>query len=767
MMKISVRPLVEYVYRSGSIDNRFRTSSTLTDGTKAHQKIQKTYNEADQKEVFLKTEIECKQMTFVVEGRCDGLLALENELMIDEIKSTRGDLDEITADTYPVHWAQAKFYAYMYAREHEMNKMAVQLTYVQVDSDEKKSFQQQCSFDELDQFVQSVLEVFEPYARLLKNHREKRDQSIAVLKFPFENYREGQRKFAGAVYKTIADEAGLFANAPTGTGKTISTIFPTVKAIGEGLVQRFFYLTAKTITRKAAEETLGFMKGKGLHLSSVTITAKDKICFKEKTICQKDYCEFADGYYDRVNDGILDVLENETLMDRRTIEAYAMKHKLCPFEFSLDLAYTADAVIGDYNYIFDPRVSLKRFAEEQKKQTVLLIDEAHNLVDRARGMFSAELYKSVFLQVKRVFKGRNEGVVAKAKAVNDYLLKVKKACGVQESMVLDEFPEEFVEELRGFIEAAEKELVLQKDGDEQELLLEAYFTAQAFVRIVDLFDERFVTYVEYVKSEVRVKLFCLDPSHLLRKMGKGYRSKIYFSATLSPLSYFKDMLGADAEGDYTFSIPSPFASENAEVFIQPLSTRYRDREHSVNAIVKTFWDLLEKRPGNYLFFFPSYAYMRLVHEQFVEESDQDRGAEVAVDVLLQDGEMSEVEREEFLAEFREENEKSLAAFAVMGGIFSEGIDLKGDRLNGVVVVGVGLPQLSFERNIIKDYFNAEAKNGYDYAYVYPGMNKVLQAGGRLIRTEQDRGTIVLVDDRFLTPKYQKLLPAEWCDYRII
>ncbi len=758
-IRMSVRPLVEYVFRSGSIDNRFRSASTMTDGTIAHQKIQKTYQETDEKEVFLKTEIEYRDIQFIIEGRCDGLLHSDGKVTIDEIKSTRGDLSGIEEDTNPVHWAQAKCYAYMYALDHDLETINVQLTYVHVETEEKKQFIQECTFAQIQAFVMDVIKQFEPYAALLLEKKDKRNASIQKLVFPFEKYRAGQRKFAGTVYKAISDQTDLFANAPTGTGKTISTLFPAIKAIGEGHLERMFYLTAKTITRTAAEDTLRLMKEKGLELSSVTITAKDKVCFKEKTICQKDYCEFANGYYDRLNDGILDMLANETLMDRQTIEVYARKHQLCPFEFSLDLAYTADAMIGDYNYIFDPRVSLKRLAEEQKKQTALLVDEAHNLVDRARGMFSAELFKSVFLQLKRSFKSANPGIYQTAKAINDELLAMKKRCGDARFSVAEELPEDFVVMLDSFVAEAEKELLEQKTGEEQEQLLDAYFTAKNFVRITELYDERYVTYVEYEKSEVKLKLFCLDPSHLLQQFGKGYRSKVYFSATLSPLGYFKDMLGAK-EDDYAVSIPSPFAKENAEVFIQPLSTRYRDRDRSVEPILSMLKNLVETRPGNYLIFFPSYAYMNLVVES-AEEAD------LPCELLIQDTGMTEEEREAFLAKFEEGQTETLVGFAVMGGIFSEGIDLKGDRLNGVVVVGVGLPQLNEERNIIKDYFTKSGKNGYDYAYVFPGMNKVLQAGGRLIRTEDDFGTIVLVDDRFLTPKYQQLLPVEWMDYKVI
>ncbi|MCF6139221.1 ATP-dependent DNA helicase [Pseudalkalibacillus berkeleyi] len=760
-IRMSVRPLVEYVYRSGSIDNRFRSASTMTDGTIAHQKIQKTYQDTDEKEVMLKTAIEYAGLNLQIEGRCDGLLRTENgTITIDEIKSTRGELSVIEADSNPVHWAQAKFYAYIYALDHQLESINVQLTYVHVETEEKKQFVQQYSFQALKDFVMDVIGKFEPYATLLLDKKEKRNESIQQLDFPFGAYRAGQRKFAGTVYKSIADQQDLFANAPTGTGKTISTIFPAVKAMGEGHLERMFYLTAKTITRTAAEDTLRLMKEKGLELSSVTITAKDKVCFKEKTICQKEYCEYADGYYDRLNGGILDILAHETLMDRQTIEVYAHKHKLCPFEFSLDLAYTADAMIGDYNYIFDPRISLKRLLEEQKKQTALLVDEAHNLVDRARNMFSAELFKSVFLQLKRSFKEANPGIYETAKSINEELLAIKKRCGDKRSSVAEELPEDFIVLLDTFVSEAEKELIEQKTGEEQEELLEAYFSAKNFVRIAELYDERYVTFVEYERSEVKLKLFCIDPSHLLQQFGKGYRSKVYFSATLSPISYFKDMLGAKEE-DYVVSIPSPFAKENADVFIQPLSTRYRDRDRSVQPILSMLKNLIQTRPGNYLTFFPSYAYMNLVLDGLEEEGDFD------CRLLIQNNSMDEAEREEFLAQFEEGKDESLLGFAVMGGIFSEGIDLKGDRLNGVVVVGVGLPQLNDERNIIKDYFTKNEKNGYDYAYVYPGMNKVLQAGGRLIRTEEDYGTIVLVDDRFLTPKYQQLIPPEWMDFKVI
>lgn len=754
-VRLSVRELVEYVYSSGSIDSGFRSSTTLTDGIKAHQQIQKGYGEQDQKEVYFKMELPVEGILFQMDGRCDGLLRKEDEVTIDEIKSTSRPLDEISADTHPVHWAQARFYAYMAAKELDLKKVNVQLTYVQKETNEQRQFIETKTVTELSEFVIEVCSNYAPYAAKKIEHRTLRNKSIKSLEFPFATYRPGQRKLAGAVYKSIADEKNLFAKAPTGIGKTISTTFPAVKAIGEDHINRLFYLTAKTITREAAEEAFSLMHKNGLHLNTVTITAKDKICFQEETRCDQDHCPFADGYYDRINEAVLDIMTNETMMNRQTIEHYARKHQVCPFEFSLDVAYAAaDAIICDYNYVFDPKVSLKRFFEEEKKQTVLLVDEAHNLVDRAREMYSADLFKSAFLQIKRDYKNSHPALASAAKAINDTLLSMKKEILSGEAeTVRKEHPDQLVEMLETFIDQAERELMRSQNGEAVKTLLELYFAAQAFNRIANLYNDRFVTYIEIEKSEVHIKLFCLDPSELLRQAGRNYRAKIYFSATLTPADYFLDLLGGGSE-DYTVTIPSPFSPDQTDVVIHPLSTKYKDRERTVVRLTELIQQYVTGREGNYLVFFPSYQYMKMVVERFLEE-------DLHVETIIQGSGMAEAEREAFLSTFQADRGKTLVGFAVLGGIFSEGIDLKGDRLTGVIIVGVGLPQLGLERNIIKDYFQSIGKNGYDYAYLFPGMNKVLQAGGRLIRSETDQGLIVLVDDRYLQRKYQALLPQEW------
>jgi Rad3-related DNA helicase len=605
--------------------------------------------------------------------------------------------------------------------------------------------------EELLLYVEHIIDRYAPYARLLYRNKRLRDESIEKLPFPYPAFREGQRKLAGSVYKSIEEGRKLFAKAPTGIGKTISTLYPSIKAIGQGKVQHLFYVTATTITRTAAEGALSLMRSQGLHMHSVTLTAKDKICFQEEVDCRKEKCMFADGYYDRINEAILDLMGNETLINREVVEQYARKHRVCPFEFSLDAAYAADAVICDYNYVFDPRVSLKRLSGEHKHQTILLVDEAHNLIDRAREMFSAELEKKQFLELEREYKSIRSDVHTAAKAINRWFIQHRKHAD-ELIVVTKEQPAELAELVEAFVIKAERELAMGGSGGSPRLL-ETYFAAISFLRIGNLYDDNYISYAEVVRNDVRLKLFCLNPSHLLRQTGKSYRSHVYFSATLSPLSYYMDMLGADSE-DYSVTLPSPFAKEQWEVSVVPISTRYADRERTKVSLVSLLQKLVKQRPGNYLYFFPSYEYMNVVYEAFMADNDD-------VSTLLQTSEMPEEERESFLAAFTPDNDRALVGFAVMGGIFSESVDLVGDRLQGVVVVGVGMPQIGLERNLIKGYFDGEGRKGFDYAYVYPGINKVLQAGGRLIRSEHDRGVLLLVDDRYLQPQYRRLLPEEW------
>lgn len=748
IISISARRLAEYVHRSGSIDARIGSSTALLEGTKIHQAVQKNYADTDEKEVYLERKIEVDGNLFQLEGRCDGLLSKEDQLIIDEIKSTSRSLQDIDEPS-PVHLAQAAVYAWIVCETKGLERIDIQMTYVQTITKEERRFIQVCTAESLRRQIEDMIRLYAPFAMLMKNLLAKRNESIQSLTFPHAEFRQGQRKFAGAVYQTINEKGKLFAQAPTGIGKTISALFPSVKSLGEEKANHLIYSTAKTITRTAAEEAFSRMADHGLQMSSVTLTAKDKICFQEKTICQKEYCEFADGHYDRINAAIMDILENEQQMTRPVIEQYARKHRVCPFEYSMDLSYLTDAMIGDYNYVFDPRVARKRLAGEQKRSTVLLVDEAHNLVDRAREMYSATIQKAPFLALS---KSDADPLLKKAaKKVNRACLDIKKSCGENPYVMLEEIPPEWKDSLLPFYEQAEEQV---KNGAADETIIDLYFAAQRMLHVIESMDERFYVLVEKRSSDVIVKVICMDPSLFIKETTKSYRASVFFSATLAPVQYVRKMLGGEST-DYGVAIPSPFNKEQIDVRVYPISTKYRDREYTIKEIVHAIKQGIEDAQGNFIVFFPSYRYMQSAVEEFQLQVEPGR-----YELLIQSINMSEEEREAFLQSFKKEK-RNIVAFAVMGGVFSEGVDLPGNQLSGVAVIGVGLPQLNPERDQMKKYFQRQGQNGYHYAYVYPGINKVLQAGGRLIRTETDHGILLLIDDRFQTSLYQQLLPEEW------
>lgn len=758
-IKVSVRNLVEFILRTGDIDSGFVGSSNnrALEGTRIHKKVQSASGEDYDSEVILKYDIEYEEYILSLEGRADGIIKENDTVTIDEIKSTAAPIEKIDEDYNPLHWAQAKCYAFIYAEQNQLSNINVQLTYYQIDTDEIKRIVKEFSFEELKEFFFDLIQKYFIWTEMQHRWNIKRDASIKELSFPHEKYRKGQRELAVAAYKTIVNGKKLYAQAPTGIGKTISTAFPTIKAMGEGHTSKIFYLTAKTITRTVAGEAFSLMRENGLNVKTIVLTAKDKICFKEKATCNPEACEYAKGHYDRVNDAIMDILKNEDELNRETIEKYALKHCVCPFEFSLDLTLWADAVICDYNYVFDPSVSLKRFFAEKGGDYVFLIDEAHNLVDRAREMYSAELFKKPFLDFKREVKTTYPKLSKALNKINQYMLELKKKCDSNGYYIKEELDGDIYYYLKKFIAECEEYLLKQKKAEMYEEHLSLYFEALAFTRICELYDDKYITYVENLNRDVKLKLYCLDPSHLLKETLKKGKAAIFFSATLIPMDYHKNILGGE-EDDYTIYLNSPFSVENRRILVADrISTKYRDREKSYIDIVEYINSVLNAKEGNYLIFFPSYQYMNKVHELFIEKYPE-------YETYIQSPNMTEEEREDFLELFELDKGKNILGFCVLGGIFSEGIDLKHDRLIGVIVVGVGLPQICLERNIVKDYFNKVNNLGYEYSYMYPGMTKVLQASGRLIRTEEDRGVILLLDERFVYTNYQRLFPREWFPY---
>lgn len=759
-IKISVRNMVEFLLRSGDIDlsGGYSGSQILQQGTKIHRMLQREAGENYKPEVRLSYETEFDDFILVVNGIADGIITTEDSIIIDEIKSISTPLEILNENYNTLHWAQAKCYAWMYLVQSDVNvsKIIVRLTYYEVDTEEIKQLQQTFNHEELKEFFHSLTAQYARWAEFVLQHRLKRDKAIKSLSFPFAEYRKGQRELAVAVYKTIRDKKLLFAQAPTGTGKTISTLFPAVKAMGEAIGEKIFYLTAKTVTRQVAEDTIQIMINHGLVFKSITLTAKEKICFCESTICDPRECTYACGHYDRVNEAIMDILVNESMITRDTVEKYAKKHQVCPFEYGLDISLWVDCVICDYNYVFDPRAYLRRFFE-YGGDYIFLIDEAHNLVDRARDMYSAELSKQAFMKNKQTLKQLVPKAYREFVKINKLFVEMRKGIEEKYGTVTIEKPSDLYKHVEKFVEAFDDYLAKNRQTKIDEGLLNLFFNCKAFITIYNLYDERYVTYITRGDDEVKLKLFCIDPSFLIRKACDKGRSAIFFSGTLQPLLFYKDTLGGNDE-DRIIYLASPFPPDNLCLMIAGnISTRYKDRQDSYEIIARYIKKAVEFKTGNYLIFFPSFEYMRNVYEQYNQLWPEDY-------TILQDSHMNDDEREAFLSSFEENPERSLIAFAVMGGIFSEGIDLTGDRLSGAIIIGVGLPQLSPERDLIARYYNQTKRLGFEYAYMFPGMNKVLQASGRVIRTEKDRGFVLLLDDRFLHKRYLNLFPIEWNGY---
>jgi len=776
---ISVRDLVEFVLRQGDLggEREFVGSDRALAGIRGHQKIQRSRPTGYLTELSVEHRVETDEFTLQIRGRIDGLLITSGQVLLEEIKTIQGTWDH-KAD--PLHWAQAKFYGFIYALEHALKEINIQLVYLELAACKVTEFRQTYSFAELSDFFATTTAMYVDWLRERHHWCLARDASTAALAFPFANYRPGQRELAVAAYRVLANGGRLFLAAPTGIGKTISVLFPAVKALGEGKLERIFYLTARTVGRAIAEKALVDLRRAGMKLRAVTLTAKEKVCVRDGKPCDPLTCPLALGYYDRVKSAIREALEREEIT-RSVLEVVAQKHQVCPFELSLDVSLWVDAIICDYNYVFDPQVYLRRHFAEDGGAYGFLVDEAHNLVDRAREMFSADLDGREILDVKRAVKQaaprcskaltqlhtamRKLGNATKphedsfeasdpASELNFFpartALSRSEENGVSTS---PEFPDSLIEPLETALDAAENWLVKNQPAEFREVLLALYFRLNSFRRTAELYDERFVTIIES-GPPIKVRLFCLDPSLLLRKALARSKAAIFFSATLTPMDYYRTLLGGAPE-DPVLQLSSPFPSQNLAVLIQDrIQTHFKGRAESLEDVVEAIGTLVQGRRGNYLVYFPSYQYLNDTLQKFQIHFPP-------VSVLVQRPGMTEPERDAFLAAFSVEHGETLVGFAVLGGIFGEGIDLVGERLIGAVIVGVGLPQLCVERNLIRDYFQQQNAAGFDYAYTFPGMNRVLQAVGRVIRSERDHGVVLLIDARFDELRYRRLFPAWW------
>ncbi|WP_319525889.1 ATP-dependent DNA helicase [uncultured Desulfosarcina sp.] len=750
---IAVTTLVASVLRSGDLDVRFSSPGRSLDGIRIHREIQRRRPAGYQAEVPVSLEVETEQLVLAVGGRIDGVFEEEGGAVVEEIKSTTRELADLEDRSDPCHWGQAKAYAYLLARERKLEKVGVRLTYCNVDSKKTLEREETFTLGELESFFKDLIDGYLAWATTQVRWRQLRNTTIDELDFPFASYRTGQRTMAVTVYRTLRDGGQALIQAATGIGKTMAALFPAIKTIGSGDTDRIFFLTARNTGKAAAVGALNLLQGKGLRLKRVCLTAKDHICFCPEAACSPDLCEYAKGHFDRLPDALQDAFAHDNL-DREAIEAVARDRRVCPFELSLELACWADCIVCDYNYAFDPRVYLRRFFDEESGAYAFLVDEAHNLVDRSREMFSATLSKSVFLELRRAVKADLPAVYRAVGKINTWMLAARKqaaSCGEFRS---DTFPPEGLEPLlRAFLRISERWLAKNRPAPWRELLLEIYFAAGAFCRVLERYDDCYVSCYTAAGKNLETKLFCLDPSKQLKSALQRGRGAVFFSATLTPPGYFQEILGCDADAA-KLGIGSPFPRNNLQVLVADgVSTIYAQRKKSVDPIAELIRTFVAGRKGNYLCFFPSYAYMAMVVERF-------EMLEKMVQVAIQSPEMDDAERARFLDRFSAENRDTLVGFAVMGGVFGEGVDLVGERLSGAVIVGVGLPAICPERDLIRRHFD-EMGAGFDYAYRYPGINRVLQAAGRVIRTSRDRGCLLLVDRRFSDAGYRRLLPDHW------
>ena len=781
IIKISVRNLVEFILREGDIDNRVgrgASAEAMQEGSRIHRKIQRRMGSDYHAEVPLRLVLCEENYDLVIEGRADGIRIQSRngaeitytdnfnhmevnddmEVMIDEIKGVYQKLEHMSGPVM-VHKAQAMCYAYIYALQHEIKKISIQMTYCNLDTEDIRYFTEEFTFEALSEWFSHLIGEYKKWADFQYAWRRLRQASIKKLQFPYE-YRKGQKELAAGVYRTINRKKNLFIQAPTGVGKTISTVFPAVKAVGEGLGDRIFYLTAKTVTGTVARETFELLRKNGYQAKVIQITAKEKMCLCEEMECNPVHCPYAKGHYDRVNDAVYDLLQKEDMLTREVILQQTEKHCVCPFELGLDLATWCDNIICDYNYVFDPNVYLKRFfAEGVKGDYIFLVDEAHNLVERSREMYSAALYKEDFLEIKKIMKRYQPKLEADFNKCNKILLDYKREC---EKYVLYDNIGNFVFALMRLASNLDEFLQKPMEFPERKTVTEFYLNVRNFLNIHELVDSHYVIYSEHTEDgRFMLKLYCVDPSLNLQSCINKGNATIFFSATLLPIQYYKSLLSTK-EDNYAVYAETAFTEEQKLLLVgRDVSSKYTRRNQTeFSKIASYIKKTALTKQGNYMVFFPSYKMMQQVYEAFLELDTEE------IDIVLQEIGMKEEAREFFLAEFAKERRHSLVAFCVMGGIFGEGIDLKHEQLIGAIVVGTGLPQISNEREILMNYYEERSGQGFDYAYRYPGMNKVLQAAGRVIRTTEDVGVIELLDERFLQSDYRALFPREWENFDI-
>ncbi|MBQ2955157.1 MAG: ATP-dependent DNA helicase [Clostridia bacterium] len=751
--RVNVRTLAEFCTEGGDLVRTGNLMERMREGVRGHQKIQSAYPEGWEREVSLSLDVEAEGLSLRLYGRADGLCRSCTPPVIEEIKTTERPVDSISPDDVPAHWAQAELYGAMLAEREEHPFVELRLTYLNLTGG-KISFTRTFSREQLTAKMHACAAPYAKWLMTIEGWKSVSRPTMRSLPFPFDQYRRGQREMAANIYIALRDGRRLLCEAPTGIGKTAASIYPALKALGEDRIGRIFFLTARTTGQRSAESALIRMRKKGLIVRSVTISARDKVCIRPDGVCSPETCPRAKGYFDRRRAALCDSMSVQDL-SASAIGELAEKHELCPFEFSLDLSETADIVVCDYNYAFDPRVRLQRFFTG-KSDAALLIDEAHNLAARARSMLSSSLNHKDFRDLRaRIGKesGRKHPLY---KALTPLLQAFKDLrASIESETTLLQPPESLVDAVRAAMPLLGEQLnaPLPYSGE----LADCFFALTDFIRCAEGYTEDFRTLlIPDGKSMTQVTLWCVNPAPYLDKAMKRVHGAALFSATLSPLPFYRDLTGlSDEAGDAMLSLPSPFPPENLLVMCAPLPVRFRQREQSMPQLARYLIAFLTAHTGNFMVFFPSYIYMAQAVEALTPLLPG------SVRLIIQSRDMDDEARAEFLSAFQPAPETTLCGMAVLGGAFSEGIDLPDDLLTGVAVVGTGVPQLSPANDALKEVYEERFSDGYRYAYMYPGVSKVLQAAGRVIRTETDRGAVLLIDSRWQSADHARLLPTDW------
>ena len=753
---IAVKEIAQFLYSSGDLTNEFFSNKSQLDGKHAHSYLQRQYNDESKKEYYIKHEVKYKDDEFIIHGFIDGVLLEDNKLIIEEIKSTQTPLKNVDLDFHKEYLAQLMLYAYMYANINSMDKINIRLTYIHIPEYELKKFDMEKTYSELETFFYDSIERYSSWLHLVDKASDEGFNSLKNIKFPFKDKREGQYELMKATYYTLKHKNILYAIAPTGIGKTMATLFPSLKTL-ESRKQKLFYLTAKTMGRTVVVDSIKILLNEGLKIKSIVLSSKAKSCATHARICKPEKCPYAKGYFNKLREAIEDIYKNETLFDFETIQDYAKKHQICPFEFSLDLSEFCDLIVCDYNYVFDPKAHLIRYFEESNYKSKILLDEAHNLVERSKEMYSSSLVSKDVKKLVDILLQYDKTLFKKREIFFNLLHEYDELMSEDLFFYSHFLDNKLISTLNQIINSAFNILTDNQEFNDRDDALEAYFNIKDLLDTSEFFSENHMFMIKKDESDYYIEIRCMDASKfILDTIKTSVDGIVLFSATMYPIDYYMDLI-SHGEGKF-LTLKSPFDNNRLDLIVNDsISTKYKDREATINEIVDNIKILVNSKKGNYIVFFPSYKYIELVlkHLEGLNTS-----------IIVQMPGMEEYSKEQMLKEFSNTSSPHLGLF-VMGGSFSEGIDYQGDLLNGVIIVGVGLPQVNIENNLLQEFFDEKYNMGFDYAYTYPGFNKVVQAAGRVIRTKDDYGVVILIDKRYKFKKYINLMPPTWTNKKDI